>query len=172
MSFDVIIKNGLCFDGTGAPGERVNVGIMDGRVVAKSAEPLDETGCAEVVDAKGQWVMPGFVDLHTHYDAEVIAAPSLSESVRHGVTTVAMGSCSISAVLADVEDCSDLFTRVESVPRSHVLPLFRARKTWSTPRESSTSCAVIRSARTSRRSSVTRTCARVCSGSVAPSTRR
>ena len=135
MSFDVIIKNGLCFDGTGAPGERVNVGIRDGRVVAKSAEPLDEAGCVEVVDARDRWVMPGFVDLHTHYDAEVIAAPSLSESVRHGVTTVAMGSCSISAVLSEAEDCSDLFTRVESVPRSHVLPLLRAKKTWSTPRE-------------------------------------
>jgi len=135
VSFDVIIKNGLCFDGTGAPGERVHVGIRDGRVVAKSKEALDETGCAEVVDARDRWVMPGFVDLHTHYDAEVIAAPGLSESVRHGVTTVAMGSCSISAVLSEAEDCSDLFTRVESVPRTHVLPLLRAKKTWSTPRE-------------------------------------
>ena len=135
VSFDVIIKNGLCFDGTGVPGERVNVGIRDGRVVEKSVEPLDEAGCAEVIDARDRWVMPGFVDLHTHYDAEVIAAPSLGESVRHGVTTVAMGSCSISAVLSEAEDCSDLFTRVESVPRSHVLPLLRAKKTWSTPRE-------------------------------------
>ncbi|HEY1955727.1 MAG TPA: amidohydrolase family protein [Polyangiaceae bacterium] len=135
MSFDVIIKNGLCFDGTGAPGERVNLGIRDGRVAVKCAEPLDEKGCGEVVDAQGQWVMPGFVDLHTHYDGEIIAAPALSESVRHGVTTVAIGSCSISAVLADAEDCSDLFTRVESVPRSHVLPLLRSKKTWSTPRE-------------------------------------
>jgi len=135
VSFDVIIKNGLCFDGTGAPGERVNVGIRDGRVVAKSKEALDETGCGEVVDARDHWVMPGFVDLHTHYDAEVIAAPSLSESVRHGVTTVAMGSCSISAVLSEAEDCSDLFTRVESVPRTHVLPLLRSEKTWSTPSE-------------------------------------
>ena len=101
MSFDVIIKNGLCFDGTGAPGERVNVGIRDGRVVVKSAEPLDETGCGEVIDASGQWVMPGFVDLHTHYDAELIAAPSLGESVRHGVTTVTVGSCSISTILSD-----------------------------------------------------------------------
>ena len=60
--------------------------------------------------------MPGFLDMHTHYDAELIAAPSLGESVRHGVTTVTVGSCSISAILSDAEDCSDLFTRVESVP--------------------------------------------------------
>jgi N-acyl-D-aspartate/D-glutamate deacylase len=135
MPFDVILKNGLCFDGTGAPGEHVNVGIRDGRVVAKTAAPLDESGCPEVIDARGQWVMPGFVDIHTHYDAELLAAPSLGESVRHGVTTVTIGSCSISAVLSDAEDCSDLFTRVESVPRSHVLPLLLRRKSWSTPRQ-------------------------------------
>jgi len=135
MSFDVIVKNGLCFDGTGAPGERANLGIRDGRVVAWSTAPLDEAGCPEVVDASGKWVMPGFLDLHTHYDAELVAAPSLSESVRHGVTTVTIGSCSVSAVLAEPEDCSDLFTRVEAVPRSHVLPLLKAKKTWSTPRE-------------------------------------
>jgi N-acyl-D-aspartate/D-glutamate deacylase len=135
VSFDTILENGLCFDGTGKPGERVHLGIRSGRVAAWSAEPLDEAGCPNVIDARGKWVMPGFVDVHTHYDAEVIAAPSLSESLRHGVTTVTIGSCSISAVLSDPEDCSDLFTRVESVPRSHVLPLLRAKKTWSTPAE-------------------------------------
>ena len=135
MGYEAIIKGGLHFDGTGAPGAVQNLGIRDGRVVAVSAEPLDEAGCPRVIEARGKWVMPGFVDLHTHYDAELIASPSLSESVRHGVTTVLVGSCSISAVLADAEDCSDLFTRVESVPREQVLPLLRARKTWSSPAE-------------------------------------
>ena len=79
--------------------------------------------------------MPGFVDIHTHYDAELIAAPALTESVRHGVTTVTVGSCSISAILSDPDDCSDLFTRVEAVPRAQVLPLLRRAKTWNTPRE-------------------------------------
>jgi len=134
MTFDTLLRGGLCFDGTGKPGERVDVGIRDGRVAAWGAE-LDATGCPNVVDARGKWVMPGFLDMHTHYDAEVLAAPSLSESIRHGVTTVTIGSCSIGTVLADAEDCSDLFTRVESVPRSHVLPLLRAKKTWSTPAE-------------------------------------
>jgi hypothetical protein len=131
MMYDAILKNGLHFDGTGAPGALRHLGLRGGRVVVASAEPLDEAGCPRVIDARGKWVMPGFVDVHTHYDAELIAAPSLSESVRHGVTTVTVGSCSISAVLADPEDCSDLFTRVESVPREHVLPLLRAQKTWS-----------------------------------------
>lgn len=135
MSFEVIVKNGLVFDGTGAPAALQNLGIRDGLVQVVSTEPLDEAGCPKVIDAAGKWVMPGFVDMHTHYDAELIASPSLSESLRHGVTTVTVGSCSISAVLSDPEDCSDLFTRVESVPREHVLPLLRSQKTWTTPAE-------------------------------------
>jgi N-acyl-D-aspartate/D-glutamate deacylase len=135
MKYDVVLRGGLFFDGTGAPGRICNVGIRDGRVAAVSAEPLDETGSADVIDARGKWITPGFVDCHTHYDAELLAAPALSESIRHGVTTVTVGSCSISTILSDAEDCSDLFTRVESVPREQVLPLLRAKKTWSTPRE-------------------------------------
>jgi N-acyl-D-aspartate/D-glutamate deacylase len=131
MQYEVVLANGLHFDGTGAPGVVRHLGIQGGRVAAVSETPLDG---ATVIDARGQWVLPGFVDIHTHYDAELVAAPALSESLRHGVTTVTVGSCSISAILSDAEDCSDLFTRVESVPRSHVLPLLRERKSWSTPR--------------------------------------
>jgi N-acyl-D-aspartate/D-glutamate deacylase len=134
MAYDVVLEGGLFFDGTGAPGVIRNVGVKGGRVVAVSAVPLDAEG-AEVIDGRGKWIVPGFVDCHTHYDAELIAAPALTESVRHGVTTVTVGSCSISTVLSDPEDCSDLFTRVESVPREQVLPLLRAKKTWSTSRE-------------------------------------
>ncbi len=135
MGYDVVVANGLVFDGTGSPGALRHLGIKDGRVVAASEAPLDAQGCAHVVDAKGCWVTPGFLDIHTHYDAELIAAPSLGESLRHGVTTVTAGSCSISAVLSEPLDCSDMFTRVESVPREQVLPLLLARKTWSTPAE-------------------------------------
>src|ERR1041385_3687686 len=104
MAFDVIVKHGTFFDGTGAPGAHKHLGIRDGRVAAISDAPLDERGCPHVIDANGKWGMAGFVDLHTHYDAELIAAPSLSESVRHGVTTVSVGSCSISTVLSDDDD--------------------------------------------------------------------
>jgi len=130
--FDVVIDNGLFFDGTGAPGELANVAISNGRVAAIGQEPFE---AARRIDAGGAWVMPGFLDLHTHYDAELLAAPSLTESIRHGVTTVTVGSCSISTILSEAEDCSDLFTRVESVPREQVLPLLRERKQWSTPRD-------------------------------------
>jgi len=135
MTYDVVIRGGLHFDGTGAPAAVRHIGVRGGRVVAVSDQPLDEAGAREVVDARGRWVMPGFLDIHTHYDAELICAPSLSESVRHGVTTVTVGSCSISTILSDAEDCSDLFTRVESVPREEVLPLLRREKTWTTPGE-------------------------------------
>jgi N-acyl-D-aspartate/D-glutamate deacylase len=134
MQYDVVLEGGLFFDGTGAPGAIRHVGLKDGVVAAVSAVPLPTAG-AKVVDAHGKWVVPGFVDCHTHYDAEILAAPSLSESIRHGVTTVTIGSCSISAILSEPEDCSDLFTRVEAIPREQVLPLLEQRKTWSTPRE-------------------------------------
>ena len=94
MSYDIIIKNGLYFDGSDAPGSPRHVGIKDGRIDTLSVSPLDESGCGEVIDASGRWVTPGFLEIHSHYDAEAIAAPALKESVRHGVTTVSVGSCS------------------------------------------------------------------------------
>ena len=134
MSYDIIVKNGLYFDGSGtAPGAPRHIGIRDGRIAEVSASPLDESGCPQVIDAAGKWVTPGFLEIHSHYDAEVIAAPALKESVRHGVTTVTIGSCSISMVLAEPEDCSDLFTRVEAVPREFVLPILQQKKTWRDP---------------------------------------
>ena len=130
MSYDIIINNGLYFDGTGTPGAIRHIGIRNGKVEVLSLSPLDSTDCPEVIDAQGQWVTPGFLEIHSHYDAEVIAAPALKESVRHGVTSVTIGSCSISMVLVDAEDCSDLFTRVEAVPREYVLPILKEKKTW------------------------------------------
>jgi N-acyl-D-glutamate deacylase len=133
MAYDLIIKNGRHFDGTGAPSAVRHLGIRNGKVAAVSETPLDEGGCREVIDAQGQWVMPGFLDTHTHYDAELLASPGLKESVRHGVTTVTFGSCSIGMICSEPEDCSDMFTRVESIPREHVLPLLRKTKNWNTP---------------------------------------
>ncbi|MEQ1567465.1 MAG: N-acyl-D-glutamate amidohydrolase [Myxococcota bacterium] len=127
-----VIRGGLVFDGTGAPPVDADVLVVDGRVAAIGPVPRAPEGAVEV-DARGCWVTPGFLDNHTHYDAEVALAPGLGESVRHGVTTVVLGSCSLSFVAAPPEDCADLFTRVEAVPRAHVLPLLRSLKTWTTP---------------------------------------
>jgi N-acyl-D-aspartate/D-glutamate deacylase len=135
MTYDVIIRNGLWFDGTGSAPRIRTLGIRDGIVDTVSVGPLDETGCPDVIDASGKWIVPGFVDVHTHYDAEVLLDPGLRESVRHGVTTVLLGNCSLSAVYANKEDAADLFSRVEAVPRKFVLGALDAKKTWTTPAE-------------------------------------
>lgn len=133
MPYEVIVRDGLWFDGTGKPPQVRTLGIRDGVVACVSAEPLDESGCPDVIDAAGKWVVPGFIDVHTHYDAEVLLDPGLRESVRHGVTTVLLGNCSLSTIYADSEDAADLFSRVEAVPRKFVLGALEAKKTWSGP---------------------------------------
>ncbi|WP_441959583.1 N-acyl-D-amino-acid deacylase family protein [Mycolicibacterium houstonense] len=135
MSYDVIVRNGLWFDGTGTHPRVRTLGIRDGVVATVSATPLDETGCPDVIDAGGKWVLPGFVDVHTHYDAEVLLDPGLRESVRHGVTTVLLGMCSLSTVYSDADDAADLFSRVEAVPRQFVVGALNQHRTWSGPAE-------------------------------------
>ena len=135
MTYDVIIRDGLWFDGTGSAPQTRTLGIRDGVVatVARPSDgPLDETGCPEVIDAAGKWIVPGFIDVHTHYDAEVLLDPGLRESVRHGVTTVLLGNCSLSTVYANSEDAADLFSRVEAVPREYVYGALDSNRTWST----------------------------------------
>lgn len=135
VQFDTVIKNGRWFDGTGAASAVRDVGIKDGHVVAISDGDLDVTNCPHVIDATGKWVLPGLVDVHTHYDVEVLAAPALSESVRHGVTTVLLGSCSLSVVHVNGVDAGDIFGRVEAIPRDHVIGAMDRHKTWTNARE-------------------------------------
>lgn len=134
MKYDIIIKGGRYFDGSAESSTFQNVAIKDGKIALVTPKDIDEADSQEVIDAHGQWVTPGFLDTHTHYDSELIVSPSLSESVRHGVTTVLVGSCSLSMICSDTEDASDIFTRVETVPREKVLPILEKHKTWSTPK--------------------------------------
>lgn len=128
---EILIRGGLVFDGSGSKPRIADVFIRNGQV-AEIGSNLDCPAGVKSIEAAGKWVMPGFIDTHTHYDAEVQAAPALRESLRHGVTTAVIGSCSISMIYSDAEDCSDLFTRVEAVPREQVLPLLQQCKRWST----------------------------------------
>ncbi|OUS94445.1 amidohydrolase family protein [Rhodococcus sp. NCIMB 12038] len=133
--FDVVVNGGLWFDGTGSAPLRRNLGIRDGIVVRASTRPLPVGPDTEVIDAAGKWVLPGFVDVHTHYDAEVLVSPGLPESVRHGVTTVVLGNCSLSTVYSTPRECADLFSRVEAVPHDSVLGILEENKIWQSPAE-------------------------------------
>jgi N-acyl-D-aspartate/D-glutamate deacylase len=134
----ILLKNGRVFDGSKKPSFIGSVLVDEGKVLQVLAqnEALPEgTENLEVIDATNCWITPGFIDTHTHYDFELLVNPALSESVRHGVTTVVAGSCSITAIMAEAEDCSDIFTRVEGVPREQVLPILKDQKLWHRPKE-------------------------------------
>ncbi|HEX6312302.1 MAG TPA: amidohydrolase family protein [Acidimicrobiia bacterium] len=92
MTLDVAVRGGTLVDGTGAARRRADVGVKDG-VVVEIAEQLDDRNAGREIDASGCIVTPGFVDPHTHLDAQLCWDPSGSPSSLHGVTTVVMGLC-------------------------------------------------------------------------------
>ena len=130
MRFDLIVKGGLVFNGLDEPAKELDVAVKDGLIADIGADLGIDAD--QVIDCAGKWVTPGFVDFHTHYDAEVEIDPSLSESVRHGVTTVMLGSCSLGAAVGEPEDICDIFCRVEGVPRKTMLPMLQRVKHWHT----------------------------------------
>lgn len=89
---DWLIEGGSVVDGTGRAPFGADVGIRDGRIVAVGS--IDEAA-RERVDARGAWVTPGFVDIHTHYDGQATWDETFSPSIHHGVTTVVMGNCGV-----------------------------------------------------------------------------
>ncbi len=90
MDYDLKITGGTIVDGTGSPGLVGDVGIKGGKVAALGQAP---GSAATTIDARGRVVAPGFVDIHTHYDAQVLWDRMLTISPWHGVTTVVMGNC-------------------------------------------------------------------------------
>ncbi len=90
MEYDIKITGGTIVDGSGKPGYIGDVGIKGGKVVALGAAAGTAT---KTIDARGRYVTPGFVDIHTHYDAQVMWDRMLSISPWHGVTTVVVGNC-------------------------------------------------------------------------------
>src|SRR5215510_4078168 len=90
MPYDLVIKNGTVIDGSGLPGFRADVGVRHGRIV--SIGRIRERG-RETLDADGHVVAPGFVDGHTHMDAQIFWDPLGTSSCYHGITSVVMGNC-------------------------------------------------------------------------------
>lgn len=131
MDVDLIIRQGRVFDGTPGPSREADVLIKGGRVLKIEANS-PARGRQEIA-ASDHWVMPGAIDIHTHYDAEVEVAPGLLESLQHGVTSLIFGNCSLSLALGNAEDMIDLFARVENLPRATLAKWLEGKVDWHTP---------------------------------------
>jgi len=109
---DLILKNGLIVDGTGAPGFRGDVAVKDGVIV----EVGEVSGpAARTLDADGALITPGFVDIHTHYDGQVSWDSVLAPSSINGVTSIAMGNCGVGFAPARPEKHAWLINLLEGV---------------------------------------------------------
>jgi N-acyl-D-amino-acid deacylase len=119
MSDTVVIRGGTVVDGTGAPGVRADVAVRDGRVDAIGPNLRGD----RTLDATGHVVAPGFIDIHTHYDAQVFWDPALTPSCYHGVTTVVAGNCGFSIAPTRPGDRDKLARTMEKVEDMDVASL-------------------------------------------------
>lgn len=113
---DLIIRNGTIVDGTGMPGYMGDIGIQDGKIVATGS--IDDSATEEV-DATGLTVAPGFIDPHTHFDAQLLWDGKAKPAIEHGVTTIVPGNCSLSLAPLKAEHRMKLvgmFNQIEEMP--------------------------------------------------------
>jgi N-acyl-D-amino-acid deacylase len=117
MAYDLVIRGGRVVDGSGLPSHVADVGVKDGKVVEVGKL---KDGAAKSIDADGLAVSPGFIDHHTHLDAQMLWDPYGTCEPQHGVTSVVMGNCglSLAPVRQGIEDAIvKSFIRVEAIPR-------------------------------------------------------
>jgi N-acyl-D-aspartate/D-glutamate deacylase len=118
MEYDLLIRGGRVVDGSGAPGYQADVAVKDGRIVEIGRVT---GGAARTIDAAGLVVAPGFIDPHTHLDAQMFWDPYGTSEPQNGVTSVVMGNCGLT--VAPVKDAGHdalvkSFVRVEAIPRA------------------------------------------------------
>lgn len=120
MAYDLVIRNGTLVDGTGAPGRTGDIAVSGdriaelGKVTAKGAREIDATG---------KTVTPGFVDIHTHLDAQIAWDPIASSSCYHGVTSVVTGNCGVTFAPCKPEDrtyLAEMMESVEDIPQQSI----------------------------------------------------
>ncbi|NUP33725.1 MAG: amidohydrolase family protein, partial [Streptomycetaceae bacterium] len=122
---DIAVRGGTVVDGTGGPPRRADIGIRDGRVT----EVADTVTGRHEIDAAGRLVVPGFLDIHTHYDPQVLWDGLLTPSSWHGVTGVVAGNCGYSLAPARPQDRRSLLGTLEMVEDMRG-PTLAAGVTW------------------------------------------
>ncbi len=131
MAFDLVVKNGTLIDGSGLPRFRADVGIKDGRIAEIGR--LNGAAAKETLDAEGHVVSPGFVDGHTHMDAQIFWDPIGTSSCYQGVTSVVMGNCGFTLAPCRESEADLVFRnleRAEDISRAAMLAGIKWR--WET----------------------------------------
>lgn len=123
--FDLIIRNGMIFDGTETPPRRADIGITADRIAA--IEDLANASAARVIDATNRYVAPGFIDIHTHSDETVFLNPQMASAIHQGVTTQVTGNCGSSA--------APLFGAARDDAARHIAQFENLTLDWQTLRE-------------------------------------